>query len=193
MLRFVITLFLLVIIPSFSIAAPGSEYWDIWDKSNEASNEQIDHSRWQVLLNEYLIEDENDGIIKVDYKRLLDNDKSTLDEYLSLLASIDPLLLNRNEQRAYWINLYNALTVQVILDHFPTKSILKINISPGFLTFGPWDKKMILVNEVELSLNDIEHRILRPIWKDPRIHYAVNWVLSKELIAPFILTDILTQ
>ena len=82
--------------------------------------------------------------------------------------------LNRGEQLAYWINFYNALTVQVILDHYPTDSILDIKISPGFFSIGPWDKKLVTVEGEELSLNDMEHRILRPIWRDPRIHYGVN-------------------
>ncbi len=75
---------------------------------------------------------------------------------------------------AYWINLYNALTVRVVLDHYPVASILDIDISPGLFSNGPWGKKLIVVEGENLSLNDIEHRILRPIWKDARIHYVVN-------------------
>ena len=78
------------------------------------------------------------------------------------------------EQQAYWINLYNALTVQVILDHYPVDSIRDIDISPGFFADGPWGKKLLVVDGEEVSLDDIEHRILRPIWQDLRIHYAVN-------------------
>ncbi len=168
-----IVLLIAILMPAFSLAAPKSEYWDIWDHSDEMSLEKVDHSAWQTILEKYLQQDE-DGITKMNYKGLLDNDRAILDEYLSSLTAIDPRKINKKEQLAYWINLYNALTVQVVLDHYPTKSILKINISPGFFTFGPWDKKLIIINDVELSLNDIEHRILRPIWQDPRIHYAVN-------------------
>jgi len=75
---------------------------------------------------------------------------------------------------AFWINLYNALTVQVVLDHFPVESIRDIKISPGLFSFGPWGKLLVSVEDEEISLNDIEHRILRPVWRDPRIHYAVN-------------------
>ncbi len=82
--------------------------------------------------------------------------------------------LRRPEQLAYWINLYNALTVQVVLDHYPVASIHDIAISPGLLAIGPWDKPLIEIEGAAVSLNDIEHRILRPIWRDPRIHYAVN-------------------
>jgi hypothetical protein len=82
--------------------------------------------------------------------------------------------LRRDEQLAYWINLYNALTVKVILDHYPVKSIRSIDISPGFFSDGPWGKPLVRVEGKEMTLNDMEHRVLRPIWKDPRIHYAVN-------------------
>jgi hypothetical protein len=81
---------------------------------------------------------------------------------------------NRMEQKAYWINVYNALTVDVILGRFPVASIRDINISPGFLSRGPWGAKLFAVEGERLSLDDIEHRILRPIWKDSRVHYAVN-------------------
>ena len=82
---------------------------------------------------------------------------------------------NRNEQKAYWINVYNALTIDLILSRFPVASIRDINISPGLLARGPWGAKLFIVEGEKLSLDDIEHRILRPIWKDNRIHYAVNF------------------
>lgn len=75
---------------------------------------------------------------------------------------------------AYWINLYNALTMQVVLEHYPVDSIRDIDISPGWFSDGPWGAKLVGVEGEQLTLDDIEHRILRPIWQDPRIHYAVN-------------------
>jgi hypothetical protein len=82
--------------------------------------------------------------------------------------------LARAEQMAFWINLYNALTVAVVLDHYPVATIRDINISPGLIARGPWGAKLATVAGERLSLDDIEHRILRPIWRDSRIHYAVN-------------------
>ena len=63
---------------------------------------------------------------------------------------------------------------EVILEHYPVTSIRRINISPGFFSRGPWDAPLVEVEGQSLTLNDIEHRILRPIWNDPRIHYGVN-------------------
>lgn len=61
-----------------------------------------------------------------------------------------------------------------ILQHYPIKSILDINISPGWFSRGPWDAKLLHISGKEMSLNDIEHRILRPIFHDNRLHYALN-------------------
>ena len=93
---------------------------------------------------------------------------------LSAVSRLEIGAYRRDEQFAYWVNLYNALTVKVVLDHYPVDSILDIGISHGLFAFGPWGKKLISIDGDDLSLDDIEHRILRPIWRDPRIHYAVN-------------------
>ena len=110
----------------------------------------------------------------VRYAAVSGSDRKALDAYLKRLGGTSVSKLKRSEQRAYWINLYNALTVQVILAHYPVESIRDIDISPGFFSDGPWGKKLMQVEGEEVSIDDIEHRILRPIWKDPRIHYAVN-------------------
>lgn len=88
------------------------------------------------------------------------------------MQDTDPRRYKKIEQKAYWINLYNALTVQLILDNYPVKSITKLG--EGLFSFGPWDDPAATIRGKTLSLNDIEHKILRPIWKDQRIHYAVN-------------------
>lgn len=68
--------------------------------------------------------------------------------------------------RAFWINLYNAATLRLILINYPLKSIKDLK--------EPWDKKVVTVGEKPLSLNDIENTILRPTWPDPRVHFALN-------------------
>jgi hypothetical protein len=102
------------------------------------------------------------------------SDRESLDAYIGGLAALRVSKYNRAEQLAYWINLYNALTVRLILDHYPVASIRDIDISPGLLADGPWNKDLVTVEGQRITLNDIEHRILRPIWNDPRLHYALN-------------------
>jgi hypothetical protein len=106
------------------------------------------------------------GINRVSYSGVSDNHLQSLHAYLESLQAVMVSSLNRDEQMAYWINLYNAVTVKLILDHYPISSIRKIS--------SPWDRKLLEIEGEKVSLNDIEHRILRPIWKDNRIHYAVN-------------------
>ncbi len=154
-------------------AAPKSNLWDVWTKHNADSTKQISYESFQELLMEYLKED-TDGINKFDYRAVTDADQEKLSAYIDALSETNIFDYTRGEQQAYWINLYNATTIQVVLDHYPVSSITDIDISPGVFSNGPWDKKLLTIRGEELSLNDIEHRILRPIWSDERIHYAVN-------------------
>ncbi len=144
-----------------------------WLDSNEQNSQTIDHTTWQVFLQKYVNTD-NDS--KVKYAAVSNSDKQALNGYIDTLGSINPLLYKRAEQYAYWANLYNAITIKLILDHYPVKSIKKIELSRSFRPWsrGPWDDDVISINNTAISLNDIEHVILRPIWQDPRTHYAVN-------------------
>ena len=81
---------------------------------------------------------------------------------------------SRGEQFAYWANLYNMATVTTVLRHYPVASIRDIATSPGWFAIGPWGAKLFPVEGTQLSLDDIEHRILRPVWRDPLVHYVVN-------------------
>lgn len=140
---------------------------------DEDSNEAIGHNRWQSFLDIYLVSDDQDQNL-FRYTAVSDEDEQTLGEYISGLTALGISQHNRDEQKAYWINLYNALTIQLVLQHYPIRTIRDIDISPGIFASGPWGKKLVTVEGVDLSLDDIEHRILRPIWQDNRIHYALN-------------------
>jgi hypothetical protein len=156
------------------LAAQKPELWPKWLGHNSHSEIRVDHKGWDRFLKLYIVTDEPSGINRVRYARVTPEDKENLKEYLKGLQSVQVSGLNRDEQEAYWINLYNALTVKVVLDHYPVKSIRDIDISPGWFKHGPWDAKLVQIEGEGMTLNDIEHRILRPIWKDNRIHYAVN-------------------
>ncbi len=151
---------------------PDSDLWGIWNVADESSTATIDHGDWQQVLDAYLVTAGTDGINRFDYANITDGDRARLKGYIEQLAAIDPRAYARTEQQAYWINLYNALTVDVVLQYYPVKSIR--DIEGGLLGSGPWKKQLIEVAGQPLTLNDIEHRILRPIWRDPRTHYAVN-------------------
>ncbi len=154
-------------------AASKAELWPRWQAHDPASTLKVDHAKWDQFLNRYL-KPGGDGINRVAYGRVTAPGRATLGRYISALGGVPVRRLARPQQLALWINLYNALTVKTVLDHYPVKSIRDIGISPDWLAIGPWGAKLVTIGGVALSLDDIEHRILRPIWRDPRIHYAVN-------------------
>ncbi len=160
--------------PTGVLAAPKAELWPRWQKHDPTSTQKVDHGAWGDFLATYLVVDHPSGVNLLRYAAVTDADRQVLQRYLKTLEETTVSTLNRDEQAAFWINLYNALTVEVVLDHYPVASIRDIDISPGWFSDGPWGAKLATVEGEKLSLDDIEHRILRPIWRDPRIHYAVN-------------------
>lgn len=153
-------------------AAPQADLWPRWQKHDPQSQIRVDHSAWGRFLDQYLVTAAPERINLMRYAEVTLQDRRALANYLAQLEAAPVSALTRAEQKAYWINLYNALTVKTVLDHFPLQSIREIK--SGWLSPGPWELKLARVEGVELSLNDIEHRILRPIWGDNRVHYAVN-------------------
>jgi len=149
--------------------APKADPWPFWNQSGESTG--IDHAPWQRFLQAH-VHTSDDGINRVAYAQVTEEERSVLRDYISGLERIEIRSYRRDEQLAFWINLYNAATVSVVLEHYPVSSIR--DISSGFLSFGPWSKKLLSIEGQALSLNDIEHRILRPLWRDPRLHYALN-------------------
>ncbi len=155
-------------------AAPKADLWPRWQKHDPASTAKIDHGAWDKFLKQFVVAPHPSGVNRVRYQAAAAEGVNLLKGYLDAMRGVAISNYNRAEQKAYWINVYNAVTVDVVLSRYPVASIRDINISPGFLTRGPWGAKLFSVEEEKLSLDDIEHRILRPIWKDNRVHYAVN-------------------
>ncbi len=177
-LRIAVCLFVTMLVVGVAHAAPGSKLIPVWKASDETHAAHVDHGAWQDILNDYLHVHDS-GINRFDYKALKTNagDAAKLGSYLASLQALDPRDYSRAEQKAYWINFYNALTVRVVLDAYPVDSIREISESLlGSLGIvkGPWDDVHAKVAGQDLTLNNIEHGILRPIWQDARIHYAVN-------------------
>jgi hypothetical protein len=153
--------------------APKAELWSRWTAHQADDSRVIDHQPWDRFLQRY-VESGADGVNRVAYGQVSAQDRAVLDRYIAGLAGLPITGYSREEQFAYWVNLYNALTVRVVIDHYPVESIRDIDISPGLFSDGPWGKELVEVEGEVVSLDAIEHRILRPIWRDARIHYAVN-------------------
>jgi hypothetical protein len=138
----------------FAINAPLS----IW------AQERVDHSIFGDLLKSH----SKNGL--VDYQGFKSDEKA-LARYLGVLEKVDPESLSRSEQMAFYINAYNAWTIKLILTKYPGVKTIK---DLGTLFQSPWEKKFVKINGKDVSLDHIEHDILRPQFKDPRIHFAVN-------------------
>jgi len=165
--------FLMSMVMSHSAIA--ADVIEFWDARNDESTQVVDHSQWQEILNTYLNDEDPSGINRFDYKSVTSEDSDKLDAYLDHLQSQSPRQLSSEEQFAYWVNLYNAKTVDYIIDGVQKDDIKSIKeIRSKFVIPGPWKRSDLKVEGKKLSLDNIEHGILRPIWKDHRIHYAVN-------------------
>lgn len=162
-----------ILLSNMTFASLDKDLWPKWEATNPTSQKVISHQAWQDFLNRRLITN-NEGINLIDYPNITKEDINHLNQYINQMATVPISEYNRQEQLAYWINLYNALTVQTILNHYPVESIQEIKISPGLFSIGPWGAHLITINGMRLTLDDIHNRIIRPIWNDARTHYAIN-------------------
>ena len=167
-------LFVSLLLASGGLPLAQAEALPGWSASDEQSTQVVDHAGWQNFLNTFLHTD-SAGQTFLDYARVTPPHRIQLAAYLTELQAIDPLTLNRAEQQAYWINLYNAATVEVVLGDYPVKSIRAIGGAfGGLIPTGPWSTERVRVNNQMLSLDDIEHGIFRPKFNDFRAHFAFN-------------------
>jgi len=135
------------------------------DLQSIASTETVvDNSLYGKLLKKYV----RDG--KVDYAGFK-TEEAKLDHYLKILENVDPEKLSRNEQFAFYTNAYNAWTIKLILSGYPGVTSIK---DLGSLINSPWKKKIVRIDGEVTSLDHVEHEILRPRYKDPRVHFAIN-------------------
>jgi len=175
------TLLALTLVPMIGAgsAAAADLVDEHWRSHDPQSEETVDHSLWDGLLKRYVVRDEALKLNRLRYGAVSEADHGDLKDYLDMLQDIEVTALNRSEQKAYWINLYNAYTVDIILDNYPVASIRKIGgnfLARAANKGGPWSDEgfTVTVEDRALTLDQIEHGILRPLFEDPRIHYGVN-------------------
>ena len=152
-------------------ALPAAALADVHWRDFGSDAAAVDHGPWDRFLKNYVVTDGH-GVTRVRYGDVTEGDGRSLKDYLAALSLAPVTGMARAAQLAFWINLYNALTVDLVLDRFPVNSIR--DIKPSFFAVGPWNMTVVEVEGRELTLNDIEHRILRPLWRDARIHYVLN-------------------
>lgn len=137
-------------------------------KTYQSNSVPVSHDVFTELLQKHV---SKDG--KVNYVGFR-NDSVAFNKYLKLLSSHHPnSSWTRNEQLAYWVNAYNAFTIQLVSEHYPVESIKKIKNGIPFIN-SVWDIRFIEIEGERYDLNNIEHNILHPVFKDPRVHFAIN-------------------
>lgn len=163
--------------------------------ATNAASEPPSHDAFNSLLKKYV---DDDGM--VNYKGL-QTERTKFKEYLRLLEANAPNEdWSENEKLAYWINAYNAYTLELILEHYPVQSIKDIGstIKIPFVSTG-WDIKFIKIGDEKYDLNNLEHGIIRKRFEEPRIHFALVCAamscpkLRNEAYFPDRLDDQLTR
>jgi hypothetical protein len=129
-------------------------------------NTSFDHSAFDRLLTAHVA----DGMVDYDaFARAPE-----FPRYLDQLARARPETLTEKEQLAYWINVYNAYTIQLVNAHGERKSIRNINKTLGFIkAMGPWKEEIVRAGGETMSLDHVEHEIIRKRFREPRIHFAL--------------------
>lgn len=156
-------------------AAPEAKAIKFWDDREPASQIKVNHAPWQALLDQYLDDQHPSGISRFNYDAVSDADRARLTEYIDYLLLLEPRQLNVDEQKAYWINIYNARVVQLVVDGLSEDQLESIReVRLGFRSRGPFERKSLELLEQKLSLNQIVNGILRPNFADPRIHFVLS-------------------
>lgn len=125
----------------------------------------VDHAPWSAMLVAYV----TDGMVDYDAFRR----DPRFAAYLQRLERVDPAVLPRDERLAFWINVYNAFTIELINSRNERRSIRNINKVLGIPTKSPWAEPIVTVRGRRLTLDDVEHEIIRKEFQDPRIHVAL--------------------
>lgn len=145
---------------------------DFWNDSEPTSLIDLDHSAFEDILKKYVSTDHPSGIARFNYRAVTQADNAKLSEYLTYLQFMEPRQLSEPEAKAFWLNLYNAATLNLILQAFiDNRNVSKI-MARG-LPARRWRQDIVTVAQQDMSLEDILNGVIRPLYKDPRVHYAV--------------------
>lgn len=150
-----------------------SKLIEFWDDREESSPIKVNHSAWQSILDRYLDDQHPSGINRFDYYGVSSVDRQRLQDYLDYLQLLEPRQFNTAEQKAYWINLFNATVVALVIGNGEEVSSIRL-IRTSFRRPFPWQREVLEVLTKKLNLDNIQNGIIRPIYKDSRMHYALH-------------------
>lgn len=139
-----------------------------WKNQDQISIENINHDDYDALLKKYV---NQEGRVNYQAWKASRKDRQQLLNYLAHLSQANPTLRASKEARlAYWINAYNAVTIEGIMQVYPTTSIR--NHTAKIFGYNIWKDLYLVVGKDRYSLEQIEHEVLRKM-NEPRIHFAI--------------------
>ncbi len=137
------------------------------------TDDSVDYSSYAEFLSNCMLLG-GDGVSRLHFGEISSSDRNLLRESISAMTRAQPSTMNPDAAKAYWINLYNLLIINILLENWP---VVDIRTAEGGSTLIPatqiWNTDRIIVQGVDLSLDDIEHEILRSHFRDARIHFAL--------------------
>jgi len=166
--RLLPVLVMLGIVAASSVAGEKVHVGKRWPAAERVSIDQIDHGPFDRLLQKYV---NDDGGVNYQAWHASAPDRAALWQYLMALSQADPKKEASREARlAFWINAYNSVTLEGILQKYPLKSIR--DYTPKLWGYHIWKDLLLTVGDQRVSLEQIEHEILRKMG-EPRIHFAI--------------------
>lgn len=162
-------------------------------RAHDAANTQrIDHRLWESILAAAIDPDQPKRNMALDYGTLGPGAHEALLSYVNWLEDMPVSSLNRDEQLAYWLNFYNAASLSFVTGEFArlvrkrrfqsrstsakgSTGAIRLRVKSFYMgKKSPWAEKRFTVEGERLSLNDIEHRILYPLWDNPQVTYGLS-------------------
>ncbi|NBB70197.1 MAG: DUF547 domain-containing protein [Alphaproteobacteria bacterium] len=173
MRRFLLAAWLGLACPLVASSAGAGQAVDRFAGDRAGAEHTVDHGAFAAFLARYRVVGP-DGVARVRYADVAPADATRLRAYLARLGEVEVAALDRDAQLAFWLNLFNAAVVEVVLAHYPVASMRDIDLDPRAAVHGPWTAAELEVAGDALSLADIEDDILFTYWRDPRVHYALH-------------------
>jgi len=162
----------LITVSGLAVAAVPMNQIDFWNDSEPSSLIDLDHSAFEDILKKYVASDHPSGISRFNYTAVTQADFAKLNEYLTYLQFMEPRQLSEAEAKAFWINLYNAATLKMVLEAFIDNGSVN-KIKARGMPARRWRRDIVTIAQQDMSLEDIMHGVIRPMYKDPRVHYAL--------------------
>ena len=154
-----------------ALAAIEMKLIEFWNDSEPLGVINVDHAPFEEILQKYVDQGHPSGVSRFNYDGVTDDDAAKLQAYVDYLQLLEPRQLNEPEAKAYWINLYNSATLNMVVDAYKNGRVTKVQARG--LPARRWRRDIITIAQQDLSLNDILNGVIRPMYRDPRTHFAL--------------------